>query len=117
MKLAVAAFVLFAATSALAADVTGKWNATAPSPDGQAMELVFAFKVDGTTLSGSVQSPMGEMPIVNGKLEGDAISFSVDTGAFTIVHKGTVSGDTMKLTVEMGDQKFDMTATRAKAAK
>jgi hypothetical protein len=115
MKLAVAVLVLLTAASAFAGDVTGRWNASVPSPDGQAMELVFTFKVDGTTLTGTVQSPMGDVPISEGKVEGEAISFSVDTGSFVILHKGTVSGDTMKLTSEMGDQKFEITATRAPA--
>jgi TonB family protein len=112
MKLAVTALALFMAASASAADVAGKWKSSAPSPDGQMMELVFTFKVDGTALTGSVMGPMGEMPITEGMLDGDAISFTVDPGGFKIVHKGTVTGDTMKLKVDMGDQSFEMTATR-----
>ena len=116
MKLAVAVLALFTAASAFAADATGKWKASAPAPDGQTMELVFTLKVDGNLLSGTVLGPMGEMPISDGKADGDAISFNVDTGGFVIGHKGTVAADALKLTVTMGDQVFDMTATRAPAA-
>jgi hypothetical protein len=117
MKLAVALLTLIMAASAQAADVTGKWKASVSTPDGQAMDILFTFKVDGTTLSGSAVGPMGETPITEGKLEGDAISFTVDAGDFKIPHKGTVTGDTMKLTVSMGDESFAMTATREAPAK
>jgi hypothetical protein len=117
MRLALTVLAVIMAASAMAADVTGKWKASAPGPDGQTMEIVFTFKADGATLSGSVLSPMGETPITEGKLEGDAISFTVDVGDFKILHKGSVSGDNMKLKVEMGDQSFDMAATRVPDAK
>jgi hypothetical protein len=97
--------------------VTGKWKASAPAPDGSTMDLVFTFKADGAKLSGSVSGPMGDSPLSEIKLEGDAISFTVDMGDFKILHKGTVAGDTMTLKVMMGDQSFDMTATRVPAAK
>ena len=117
MRLALSVLAVIMAASAMAADVTGKWKASAQGPDGQTMEIVFTFKADGATLAGSVLSPMGEAPITEGKLEGDAISFTVDVGDFKILHKGSVSGDNMKLKVEMGDQSFDMAATRVTDAK
>jgi hypothetical protein len=98
--------------------VTGKWKASVPGPDGSTMELVFTFKADGAKLSGSMSGgPMGEAPLSDVKLEGDAISFTVDMGDFKILHKGTVAGDTMTLKVMMGDQGFDMTAKRVPAEK
>jgi hypothetical protein len=115
MRIAATVFAVLLAASAFAADVTGNWKATAPSPDGQTMEIVFALKLDGTKLTGNATGPMGEMPISNGTLEGDAISFDVDAGGMTITHKGTVSGDTMKLKVEFGGgamPPIEMTATR-----
>jgi hypothetical protein len=112
MKLAATLLALLMAASASAADVAGKWKASAPSPDGSAMDIVFTLKVDGTTLTGTVLGPMGESPISAGKVEGDTLSFDVDAGDFKIAHKGKVTGDSMKLTVTMGDQSFEMTATR-----
>jgi hypothetical protein len=60
-----------------------------------------------------VEGPMGEMKITEGSVKDDAIAFTVETEQFKAVHKGTFSGDEMKLKVEMGDQSFDMTAKRA----
>ncbi len=102
---------------AFAADVTGKWKATTQSPDGQSMQLTFNLKQDGEKLTGAVESQMGEMPISDGKVTGDAITFTVEMGEMKIVHKGTVSGNDMKLKVEIGDQTMDMTAKREAAAK
>jgi hypothetical protein len=96
-----------------AADVNGKWKATAQTPDGQEMPLVFTFKADGEKVTGTVESPMGELPISEGKLTGDAIEFTVEVNDQKIVHKGTVAGDEMKLKVIIGDQTMDMTAKRA----
>jgi hypothetical protein len=116
MRIAATLVAVLLAASAFAADaVTGQWKASAPGPDGQTMELVFTLKAEGTALTGTVNSPMGEMAISKGKLEGDAISFDVDANGMTITHKGTVSGDTMKLKVEFGGAPMpamDMTATR-----
>jgi hypothetical protein len=112
MRFATIAMGFCLAVSCFAADVTGKWTATTQSPDGQEMQISFNLKQDGDKLSGTVEGPMGQMPISEGKLDGDAISFTVEMNEMKIVHKGTVSGDEMKLKVEFGDRAFDMTAKR-----
>jgi hypothetical protein len=117
MKIIAAVFALALAVSVQAADVTGKWKASASGPDGSTMDIGFTFKVDGTKLSGSVSGPMGDSPISEGTVDGDVISFAVEMGDFKVVHKGTVSGDTMTLKVMMGDQGFDITAQRVPAEK
>ncbi len=113
MKLKTAVLILFFAFSAFAADVAGKWTASVQGPDGD-MQLVFDFKVDGDKLTGTVDSPMGAMPISEGKVDGDNITFTVATDQFTVVHKGTVAGDEMKLKADIGDRTMEMTAKRVK---
>jgi len=103
MRIAAIALVLFLACSALAADISGKWDATFNTPDGQSMALVFTFQVDGEELAGTVSSDMGEMQLTDGKVEGDTITFTVNAGDFSIVHTGTVSGDEMTIKTEMGE--------------
>jgi len=98
--------------SASAADILGKWKATAAGPDGS-MEIEFNFKNAGDKITGTSTSPMGEAPITDVKVEGDKVSFIVDVGDFKIMHKGTISGDEMKLKVDIGDQTMEMTARRA----
>jgi hypothetical protein len=78
MKIVTAVLVLFLTLPAFAADPTGKWKAAMQGPDGE-MQLTFNFKLDGDKVTGTVEGPMGEMPITEGKMEGDAISFTVET--------------------------------------
>ena len=105
MKLKTAVLMLLLAVSSFAADVAGKWKSSVQGPDGE-MQIVFDFKVEGDKLTGTVDSPMGSMPITEGKLDGENITFTVSTDQFTVVHKGTVSGDEMKLKADVGDR-FD----------
>lgn len=111
MRIAAALVTMVLAVSAFAADVTGKWKASFEGPNG-AMEITFDLKVDGDKVTGTASGPMGDQPITEGKTDGDNITFTVETDQFKVVHKGTVSGDEMKLKVEIGDQTMDMVAKR-----
>jgi hypothetical protein len=90
--------------SAWAADVTGKWKAEVQGRQG-ATEYIFDFKVNGTTLSGTLTTPQGENAISEGKVSGDEISFvtalSFGGREIKIAYKGKVAGDEIKLTREM----------------
>jgi hypothetical protein len=114
MKLAMAVLALGFVVSAFGADVAGKWQAQVQTPDGQDMQVTFNLKTDGDKVTGTVEGPMGEMPITEGKVTGDNIEFTVEANDMKIVHKGTVSGDEMKLKVDIGDQTMEMTAKRVK---
>ena len=111
MRIATLLMTLVMAAAAFAADIAGKWKATVEGPNGS-MEITFDFKVDGNKISGKAISEMGEMPITEGTIDGDKISFTVETDQFKVVHKGTVSGDEMKLKVEVGDNTMDVVAKR-----
>ena len=99
MTVVVLSFVL---ATAWGADITGKWKGSMDMM-GQAMELGFNFKADGSTLTGTSIGPQGqEYPISDGKIQGDDISFVVKvTGEMemTIKYKGKISGDQIKLTM------------------
>jgi len=105
--------------AASAADVSGTWKAAIETPNG-AMETTFQFKVDGNKLTGSTSNQfMGDMPISDGKIEGDDLSFTVNASFngndVKLNYKGKVSGDQMKLTLEIPgrDRTIEMTAKRA----
>jgi hypothetical protein len=102
----VCCLILFGSLTSLlfAADVTGKW--TGQSDDGPAW--AFTFKADGSKVTGTMQGTDGkDRSIYEGKLDGDAISFSVDSEwqgqAITLVFKGKVSGNEMQLRVDTKD--------------
>jgi hypothetical protein len=104
MKLRLLLASCLLAVSALAADVTGKWTADMQTRDGQTRTVTFDLKADGNTLTGSVTSPRGATDISNGKVDGDNVSFDVvrefNGNSVTIHYSGTVSGDSLKLTMQ-----------------
>ncbi len=78
------------------------------------------FKVDGGKVTGNTSNQMmGETPISEGKIEGDDLTFVVNASfngnAFKLSYKGKVSGNEIKLTLQVPgrDQSFEMTAKKA----
>ena len=104
---------------AMAADVSGKWTGDMPGRGGDATPTTFTFKVDGEKLTGSMTGPQGDIPLQEGKVAGNQISFSttLDFGgnAVKILYKGTMSGDQMKMTRERegGGQPREFTIKRS----
>jgi hypothetical protein len=89
---------------ATAADLSGKWAGDMPGRGGDTTPTTFTFKVDGDKLTGSMTGPQGDIPLQEGKVAANQISFSttLDFGgnSVKIVYKGTVSGDQIKMTRE-----------------
>jgi len=105
---------LLLAGFALAADIDGKW---AGEIIGQNMQIAFTFKAEGTTLTGVHIVNGQETAIKDGKIEGNNLSFTVtlDMGGETkIPHKGTISGDQIKMTYEMAGQPGEILVKRVK---
>lgn len=106
MKIRLALLSCLLAAAAFAADVSGKWTAEMQGRDGQTMTTTFNLKADGAALTGTVSGRMGETPITNGKIDGDAVSFDVvrefNGNSFTLQYKGTVSADTINFKIEGG---------------
>jgi hypothetical protein len=111
------ALLSFSFVTLAAEDANGNWKATIDTPNG-AQTQTFTLKADAGKVTGSIASDMlGTQQIADGKLDGDKISFSVTTDFGVIRYVGTVSGDTMKLTITVGDGQFtfDISASRVKA--
>ena len=112
-------FVLvLAAAPARAADVDGKWSGSLDTPMG-AVQIGFNFKADGATLTGTTTGPDGaEVPIKNGKIDGDKISFvvTVDFGGmmFDLNYTGVVAADTAKLTIDIMGMPLQFEVKKAK---
>ncbi len=94
--------------TAWAADVSGKWIAEAPGgQQGGTSEITLVFKVDGSTLTGTLDNSQvpGAIEIKDGKIEENDISFHVlrafGENEMKVVWKGTVSGDEIKFTREI----------------
>ncbi len=101
------ALIALCAFSALAADISGNWKATAEGPNGP-MERTFTFKQDGSKLTGETTSSfVGKSTITDGKVEGDSVTFTI-TAKFEdqevkLIYKGKIAGSEIKFTSQMAD--------------
>lgn len=100
----------------LAASLDGRWEGTFSTPNGD-IQIAFTFKTDGAKLTGSVETPNGDTPITDGKIEGDNFSFKVPFNGATITHEGTISGDSIQMKVEGPWGTSNVTLKRAAANK
>jgi hypothetical protein len=117
LVIAVAPVAAQDAAKAAKVDVTGQWELTADSPQGQ-MVLTANYKQDGETLTGTHVSEMGESPL-KGTVKGNDIEYTltIDFGGqqMAILHKGKIDGDTITGTAELGDMgTIKFTAKRKK---
>lgn len=87
--------------AAFAADIDGKWTGQIQGPQG-AMDITIVLKADGEKLTGTYTSQLGEATIKEGSIKGNDVAFKVDREfngtKFTIVYKGKLAGDELKLT-------------------
>jgi hypothetical protein len=117
MKKLISLCALFALTTvmALAADITGTWKGEA-NPNGKGGPPTFMLKQAGSALTGTTTGRGGEIEISNGKVDGDKVYFEVtrEMGGdkVTTKYSGTVSGTTMKLSMESARGSRDMTLTK-----
>lgn len=97
--------LLASVSSALAADITGKWKGPM---EGTGADVVLDLKADGATVTGTVSDSEGKpRPITKGTLDGDKISLTVASeyqgNPITLLVTGTVSGETMNLKIQTAD--------------
>jgi hypothetical protein len=116
--LVMTALLVALAITAVAADVTGKWNAQVPGRNGT-RATTFDLKADGDKLSGTMSVEGAPSPIADGKISGDTITFTAtaDRGGNTIKYNfsGKISGDEIQFKREGGQgQPREFTAKRAK---
>jgi hypothetical protein len=116
-KFALLLLVLLYAVPAHAADVDGKWSGSISTPNGD-VTVGFDFKSDGATLTGSQTGPDGAaIPIKNGKIEGNKITFlvSLDFGGMPLElsYTGLVSAAEIKMTADFAGMPFEFTVKKS----
>jgi hypothetical protein len=118
------ALFIAAAVPAGAADLLGRWTAEFDSPIG-VQKYVYEFKQSGAVLTGEATHDhsmgKGTVPLKNVKLEADKVTFteplSIDGNEITITYSGTLAGDELKLTRNVGEFGTEqLTARRAAAS-
>lgn len=115
----------------VAATVDGAWKGYV---EGQ-YNVTAALKVDGTALTGTfsivdnnaksenpddsgyspyVAAQMGKNEIVDGKVDGEAITFSTMFNGKPVNYKGSIVGEKLVLTTTFNEQPVKITLSRAK---
>ena len=111
--------LLLAPFSAWAADISGTWAAAFDTQIGK-QEYTYQFVVKGSTLTGTAKSANGESPIVDGKVEGNLVTFvenlKYQGQDLKITYTGTVASDKeIKFTCKVADVAVEeLVATRTK---
>jgi hypothetical protein len=90
-----------------AADITGKWTASFDTQIGK-QNYTYDFVVKDSKLTGKIKSDMGESDVLEGKVEGDKVSFAellnFQGMEIRITYTGTVvSADEIKFTRNVAD--------------
>jgi len=95
-------------------EIDGQWVGEVDGMDGKPLELAYRFKAEGKTLIGLIESRLGGGQISNGKIDGNDIDFSLNTGEFIILNKGTVYGDEIHITQTVGEEMMKYVLKRVK---
>lgn len=119
MKASLALAALFAAGSAMAADIDGKWTGMVAQS-----EITFTFKADGEKLTGTLDNAAqpGATELKDGKIKGNEISFHVlrtlQESEVKVEWTGKLNGDELTLTraAVAGNEPAPVVAKRVKEA-
>jgi hypothetical protein len=114
-----AALVVVVSGLAFGADIDGKWTGSIAGQDGNGMQVNYTFKAEGTTLTGTTTGPDNStIPLKNGKIDGNNISFSIaiDMGGqeMKMDFKGVLSGDQIKMSFDMMGTPSEFVIKKAK---
>ena len=105
--------------SAWAADISGTWKASFDTQVGK-QDYTYTFAVAGAKLTGKMKSANGESDVVDGKVDGDKVSFVENLNyqgqAIKITYSGkVVSADEIQFSRDvMGTATETLVAKRAK---
>ncbi|HTI58294.1 hypothetical protein [Mucilaginibacter sp.] len=97
---------------AVIADLNGKWKGTLHTPDGNELQVVYNFKVDGDKLGGTAESPAGVVSIDDGTITGDTFKFKVTVDGNDYPHKGKMYADSCGIDIDFGGSTVHATVVR-----
>ena len=82
----------------------GSWNITIKTPMG-AQSATLVLTTDGATLSGQMQSPMGNIDLTDGTVDGESLTWKAALTApmpMTLEFTATVDGDAIAGEAKLG---------------
>jgi hypothetical protein len=82
------------------------WQAEYTTSEGRPHAFLLTLKVSDGTLSGTISSPRGSVPITKGAVKDREIAFTVTRRAnydtIDVIFTGTIDGDLMRLSMRVG---------------
>ncbi|WP_184541893.1 glycoside hydrolase [Mucilaginibacter sp. FT3.2] len=102
----------FLACFAAFADFSGSWAGILTMENGDQYPLTYNFKIEGDKLTGTVNTPKGELPVDDGKINGDKFTFTVTLGDIEIPHSGKFYGDSIGVDIAANGAKVHTTLKR-----
>jgi hypothetical protein len=114
---ALALVTLLVATPAFAADIDGKWSGPIDTPNGP-VTVNYTFKADGGTLTGATLTPDGAaVPIKDGKITGNKVTFSLTLdfggGPTEFAYSGELAAGALKLHSEFMGMPIEFTLKKS----
>ena len=102
------ALAVFCALSLMGADVSGTWTGVIPARNNEVQDVTFRLVQQGDALTGKLYRDTTSVPILDGKISGDQISFRVESeeqvgNVFVLIKysfTGSIKGTEMELTRE-----------------
>jgi hypothetical protein len=104
-----ATLLAITAAPAWAADATGTWKGEVHTPDGRVLPFVAHLKQDKSAITGKLEGINGapDVEIMDGKIDGDTISFwgirKVNGADVKFTYSGKLSGDSLDIIILRGD--------------
>jgi imidazolonepropionase-like amidohydrolase len=99
-------------------DLTGKWKLTFTSPQGPDEATADISMASDGSLSGTVQSKLGNSSIIDGYLSADKFSFKInlpiEDSPSDVIFSGTFDGKTLKGNIHVASVNVDIDFTGAK---
>ncbi|MCZ2458908.1 MAG: hypothetical protein LC128_04705 [Chitinophagales bacterium] len=84
----------------------GRWTGAITTPDGMYLDVAYNFVTDGEELTGTADSPVGQVTIDNGKVSGNNFSFEVTVAGNIYPHKGILYQDSCGVDIDFGGGVF-----------
>lgn len=95
--------------------MTEVWDCVTKAPFGE-QASVFTINRDGDSFTGTNIAPIGELPVIDGRIDGNRLVWKMPTEKpmrMTLVGKAVIDGDRLEGTVTMGAfGKAQMTGVR-----
>jgi hypothetical protein len=97
-------------------DVNGIWYSTVHRPDGNQVPVTYYLKVDGSTVTGTAESPAGSVSVDDGTYTDGVVKFklTIDGNDYPHEFKATTDGKLVG-SIDFGGQSVVVTAERSSA--